>query len=515
MEYQNPDPTKWTTKFVVRVGSSLRSDKKFSQQAVAKNEQKRTVLRKKKLDKLGYDPKTNDPLRRQSDVNELGERNYGPLTQASTFTSNKDHTEMLHGLAHHDSFDSLVDQVANAENLKDPYFDSHNPVVEKRDRILAERNIKQLDALPEQVWKRIALYLDVDDAASLSISTKMLYNKLGSEYLQTLELPENQYRKMAFLNHLEQDLPRHLLCFPCNKYHRRSNFGQESLKANYISNPLFDCPNVRDAVLPRMRITHGRELPYSFVQLVMRGHKHTAAHGIKHESLARSWKCKDSKWSHRTRYMVVDGRLLVRITSQCIAPPASDQTETSQRHLLYDREEYRPFFSICSHWQDGELMATCKCALSHIPGAPKSYYQQLKKAPKVDRQLAKPNFMVLGCDNCRPARRCPECPSEYLIETPMIEDHMDPNARFKHALRVTRWADLGNGSNPYTSPEWAAIQGTDASTLGETYDSFTHVGRRSVAGIFESRISGTIPGARMISMNPKNQKYGEDGHGWY
>jgi hypothetical protein len=92
----------------------------------------------------------------------------------------------------------------------------------------------------------------------------------------------------------------------------------------------------------------------------------------------------------------------------------------------------------------------------------------------------------------------------------MAEDRQEPVNRFKHSLIVTRWSDLGDGSSPTASPEYCAINGIEAD-----YDSFSRVGRRAVAGIFESRISGSIPGQRMISLNPKKKKVGEDGHGWY
>lgn len=513
MDYRTPDMNKWPTKLVLRMSKTIRSEKSLSREAIVKNEQRRAVLRKKRLDKLGYIPRGADPNDVQADVDELGERRYSGTTLAASILTNRDHTDLLHGLAEHSSSESLA-ELARGE-LRDPYFDSKDPEVIARKHAQAQLHRLQFAALPSHVWKRIACMLDPADAASLTITTRLLYDKLGPDFLFALNAPENQHAKIAFLNRLERHLPGHLICFPCMRFHRRSNAGLESLKADFVANPLYVCPSVRDTVLPRMRITHGRELPYSFVQLALRRQRHTTKHGIKHDSLSRQWKCKDSPWSHKTRYLIVDGHLLMRITSQCLAPPAADQTETSQRHLLYDREEYTPFFSVCAHWKDGNLMQTCKCALSHIPSPPKSYIQQLKKAPKIDRAAASPVFLFQGCDDCRPARRCPECPSEYLVETPMIEDHNDSVVRFKHALRVTRWADLGDGSSPYTSPEWAAIKGIHATTLGKTYDSFSHVGRRSVAGIFESKVSGSVPGQRMVSMNPKNEKLGEEGHGWY
>lgn len=504
MDYNTPDLSSWPAKLVFRVSKRIRSNRSLTQEAIQKKDRKPAVLRKKRPD---------DARASEAEVNELGEREYPIFNQASAMLKNKDHTEMMHGLAHHDSFDSLVD--TQREKLKDPYFDSEDPEALELMDALADLHARQLAALPVDVWKRIASFLNPVDAASLTMTTHVLYEKLGPGSLLALNASDNEYEKVDFLNRLDSHLPGHLLCFPCTKFHLRSNLGKESLKADYVANPLFVCPNVRKTVLPRMRLTHGRELPYSFVQLAMRRHRHSLNHGIKHESLARKWKCKDSQWSHRTRYMIHDGHLLVRIVSQCVALPAAQMTETSQRHLLYDREEYTPFFSVCAHWKDGELMQTCKCALTHIPSPPQSYFQQLKKAPKISRAAAHPNFIVQGCDDCRPARRCPECPSEYLVEVNMIEDKDDPVRPFKHAIVVTRWSDLGDGRSPFTSPEWAAIKGIDSSAFGNSYDSFSHVGRRAVSGIFESRISGSIPGQRMVSMNPKNEKYGEEGHGWY
>lgn len=97
----------------------------------------------------------------------------------------------------------------------------------------------------------------------------------------------------------------------------------------------------------------------------------------------------------------------------------------------------------------------------------------------------------------------------------MVEDTLDTVRPFKHALVVTRWSDLGDGSNPYTCPQWTAIKGLNPAGEGEGYQSFSHVGRRAVSGIFESHISGSIPGQRMLSLNPKNTKLGEQGSGWY
>ena len=109
-------------------------------------------------------------------------------------------------------------------------------------------------------------------------------------------------------------------------------------------------------------------------------------------------------------------------------------------------------------------------------------------------------------------RRCPECPTEYLIELKLAEDKNDTDRlnRFKQAIVVTRWSDLGDGTSP-DSPEWKACI-----TEGDTgFDSFKSLTRRGLSGTFESQSGVTIPGQRMMSLNPQNEKKGEEGHNWY
>ena len=106
-------------------------------------------------------------------------------------------------------------------------------------------------------------------------------------------------------------------------------------------------------------------------------------------------------------------------------------------------------------------------------------------------------------------RRCPECPTEYLIEVRVQEDKTDPRQLFKHAIVITRWSDLGDGSSP-KSIEWAACNGE------VEYDSFTALGKRAISGTFESKFTvDQIPGQKMVSMNPDKTKLGEKGHDWY
>lgn len=518
MDWNTPDLNSWPAKLVIRVGKKLRSNKEFTQKAIDQNNARAAERRQRQREahahKNHYDARRSEETAHSHEVNELGEREYSAFSGASTLVENHDHTDMMHRLAHHDSFDSLVDHTVDKDKLRDPYLDADSHADDLRR--VSTKHEQLVESLSDELWRRIASFLNPADAAKLVASSQTLRRKLGVAPIQALSLPDNRHHKITFLHSMDHRLPQHLLCFPCAKYHLRSKPGNESLKADYVNNPLFICPAAKTTVLPRMSLTQDRALPYAFVQLALRGER-SHNHGIKHASLDRRWKHTESGWSHRSRYMVHDGRLLVRVVSQGFVPPASTLTKTAERHILYDRQEFEPLFSHCAHWRDGELMDLCKCALSHVPAPPENYLQQLKKAPKISRQLANPCFIVRGCDWCRPARRCPECPTEYLVEVQMVEDPRDTARPFKHAIVVTRWSDLGDGSSPYTSPEWAAVQGTTVSAEegGHEYESFSHMGRRAVSGIFESRISGSIPGQRMLSLNPKNQKLGEEGHGWY
>src|SRR6266498_2045172 len=193
-------------------------------------------------------------------------------------------------------------------------------------------------------------------------------------------------------------LPNHLFCFPCATFHLRTRIGQERLKADYVSNPLFNCPNVRHSILPRMRLTHGYAFPFAFVQLVVRAHRHSPAHGIPYASVSRRWKCRDSDWSHETRVVIHNGHLLFRSVSKCIA--LADLPPSEERLLLYSRTDYEPYFSVCAHWRDGKLMKLCKCALSHIPKPRKRIRDQVREKPQISLSARNPNPIVRMCNDC-------------------------------------------------------------------------------------------------------------------
>ncbi|GAB1192222.1 hypothetical protein APSETT444_001410 [Aspergillus pseudonomiae] len=408
----------------------------------------------------------------------------------------RDHTAMLHSIG-------VGDLDPSDPNVQLHEFDNRPP----GEPVIA--------SLTSDLWAKVAEYLNPAERASLAFSSRTLYTRLGREPWITINLPENHDYKADFLISQDRLLPHHLLCFPCGKYHRRTQEGCEKLEPADVVNPLFDCPNARNNArpAPRHRITHGRVLYFTFHQLVMRAYRFGPSYGIPPDSLCRRWR-RDG-WYHQTRYHIHHGRLLMRVVSTCFADPGLSVSE--QRLLLYSRDDYWPYFSVCAHWRDGELMNICKCALGHIP-VPRTTngLQGLEHRAKdmYHRRIHNPNALTSLCGKCRPMRRCPECPSEYLVEVKLTEDRSGSQRNvFRHAIVVTRWTDLGDGRSPRLSREWAAINGDEA---GKGYDSFAEIGKRAISGIFESAITDdTLPGQRILSMNPKGKKLGEAGNNWY
>jgi hypothetical protein len=369
--------------------------------------------------------------------------------------------------------------------------------------------------LPNDLWMSIADFLTPADAANLALASRTLYSRLGLLPWRFLSQPENTDDRADFLVSQDRYYPHHLLCFPCGRFHVRTKEGHETLQPANVLNPLFNCPNIRNNLRPpaRHRITHGRTLPFTFVQLACRPARFKSPlFGIPDPTtLSRRWRRND--WSHQSRFLVHNGHLLMRVISSTFAEPGLPPS--SQRLLLYSRDDYWPYFSACAHWRDGELMSVAKCALTHIPTTRRTEALQGLEHRAKDMYHGRafnPNALASLCGHCQPMRRCPDCPSEYLVEVKLTEEReAGVKSRFRHAIVVTRWCDLGNGTSPRLSREWAACNGEL-----EGYDSFKTLGKRAISGIFESAFTDeTIPGQRIISMNPSGKRLGEKGNSWY
>ncbi|KAH8820618.1 hypothetical protein F5884DRAFT_764681 [Xylogone sp. PMI_703] len=402
-----------------------------------------------------------------------------------------DSTAMMHSLARQDS-----------QNSEDIVFDFKQHVDLNR---YSRDGAALISKLPPRIWNEIASYLTLPEISSLAFSSKPFHQMLGITSWLSLSLPEHRQEKLDFLILLDSTLPNHLLCFQCAIYHPRTNPGLEQLKATHLLDPVYKCPHDP----PSMRLTTGNILPFPFIQLAIRATRFTPSHGLPLSSLSRRWTTRDSNWSHTSRYLLIKNHVFLRVVSSSFAE--ANLPPSAQRHLLYSpQDNYAPYFSVCAHWRDGELMNSCKCALSHIPAQPQGIVQQLKKGPSIQTSLPRSSAIVSLCGKCRPIRRCPECPTEYMIEIKRTEDRNDPMNRFKQSIVVTRWSDLGDGVSPLAK-EWRACNGEE----GE-FDSFAVMGKRGLSGTFEAAVAGiAVPGQRIVSMNPGNVREGEEGDEWY
>jgi hypothetical protein len=409
----------------------------------------------------------------------------------------KDLTDMMHAFTYIDGVDTIEEEKDDASIIYDP---------SKPD------GTATLGSASPEVWLQVADSLSPVDVANLSSTCRTMYARLGKAPYKLLLAPQHRAHRLDFLLAMDPKMPRHLFCFPCAQWHLRIQPGLESLKPSNILNPLFDCPNLTNIHIPppRIRISDGRSLPFAFIQLARRSWAYGPEYGIPHQSLARRWKDAYSSWSHESMYHVTDkGHVLMRIRSQHYVE--GGLTDAAKRLLLFSRGDYTPYFSVCAHWKHGLLTSIPKCALGHIPHSTEASTTALEKFR--DRNLGKQAVGLVNlCSVCRPMRRCPKCPTEYLFELKFVEDKTVKGSsyeRFKQALVVSRWSDLGPARSPEDA-EWSAITGQN-----DGYDSFAEIGRRAVSGVFESAFTDTIPGQRILSMNPKAVTANEESGDWY
>ncbi|KAL4921759.1 hypothetical protein BDW62DRAFT_174425 [Aspergillus aurantiobrunneus] len=473
---------------------------------VLRPKKSRQVLRKKSFSASTPDLSTTTTLTKDDDIPPVP--SLAPLQahnvkysqvhsqQDTQLGESRDHTAVIHAIGVQ-NFDT--DSDADGFNVRD-----NRPPGEPL-----------IASLPDDLWILVVEYLSPADAACLAFSSRTLYNRLGPYPWRRLNQPEHTDDRADFLVSQDKYYPHHLLCFPCGRFHRRTQEGHETLQPAAVLNPLFNCPNARNNLRPppRHRITHGRNIPFTFVQLALRPKRFKSPiYGLSDPTtLSRHWR--RDNWSHQSRFLAHNGHLLMRVTSSTFVEPGLPPS--SQRLLLYSRDDYWPYFSACAHWRDGDLMSATKCALTHVPLARRTEgLQGLEHRAKdmVFRRMHDPNALATLCSRCRPMRRCPDCPSEYLIEIKLTEQReAGARSRFRHAIVVTRWCDLGDGSSPRLSRDWASCNGEL-----EGYDSFKVLGKRAISGTFESAFTDdTIPGQRIISMNPKGKRLGEEGTDWY
>jgi hypothetical protein len=434
------------------------------------------------------------------------------------------------------------------------------PTDEIASRYINNEATYRISKLPSEIWRNIATYLNPVDAGTLALANRMFRLKLGSFHTH-LSISSHKHQRIASMLESDQEYPAYLFCFVCTKYHVRKDPGREKLPTSNLIE-VFNCPNATNMPPPRLRLTDKRVLPYSFVQLMMRHYLYGDSYGVSPESLTRRWTDSASGWTHAVRFAIVPYpwvdssdaldlasgsetlaekgidlaeqkyHVLMRVHSSRFAP--ADLTESEQRLFLYSRNDYAPYFSCCAHW-NGPLLPLAKCALSHVPPPAIPIHEQLAKGPKISLGKRNASQMAILCGNCRPLRRCSECPTEYLMSIKLVEDRRGSGAGvglggrvgvgqstgkgFAHAMSITRWSDLGDASNPWMSQEWAAIVGKDGTGVGgriEKDGSYTHgrggqrpfgstgsIGDRRQSAVGSSSVAAVV----RIGSDDENERY--------
>ncbi|KAF9738478.1 hypothetical protein PMIN06_007369 [Paraphaeosphaeria minitans] len=407
----------------------------------------------------------------------------------------KDLTDMMHAFGFSENADDTVEYV----HVEEWSYDTLQP-----------DGATLLSKICPELWGLIGDYLTPLDIAHLASTCHAMHNRLGKVAYELLRHPTHLPHRIEFLLSMDKKLPTHLFCFPCAKWHVRTTPGLEKLKPPNILNPVYNCPNSTNVLMPppRLRISDYRWLPFTFIQLYKRAWEHGPDYGINVHSLARRFKDVESGWSHETMFHIhpANGHVLMRVKSQVFVEGGLQPA--AKRMLLFTRSDYTPYFSVCAHWRKGLLTSIPKCALDHIPTPEENVYRATFNKMR-HTKFAGPTAL---CTNCQPMRRCVECPTEYLIELKLVEDKtvqkMGPE-RFRQVLLVTRWSDLGPARSP-RDPEWASVIGE-----GDGYNSFQEIGKRAVSGIFESAFTDTTPRARILSLNPAGLEADEDHGDWY
>jgi hypothetical protein len=295
-----------------------------------------------------------------------------------------------------------------------------------------------LKQLPVEIIKSIATFLPLSAAVSFTLTCRSVWFILGSQYLDRLreDQPDGLDRPV-FLDILQRDLPRHILCLDCEILHSRAQ------QVNSRS----PCTMADCASSVHWHICGGFTSVTFF--LVMKLYRSGLDYDKLLSSLSRFYSfprrsVSDTKHVNHEEFTprITDGRFLLRHQIWLLLP-VGKKVEVPKR----------VYANICPHWhfvvpygQSIELRRRLTCRASHW------------------------NNPQLNCLTCAGLFQCDTCPTEIQI------DAMD---FFGHgvALIITCWLDLGEGRNPldikyrsHVHGYWGDPVPFDAGSIKATYE---------------------------------------------
>ena len=267
--------------------------------------------------------------------------------------------------------------------------------------------------LPTEIIWSIAAFLPLSAAVSFTLTCRSVWFILGSQYLDRLQEDQpDGLDRLVFLDILQRDMPRHILCLDCQTLHSGAQLeylGSPCTKADYASSAhwyIYD-GFTSVAFLLTMKLHRGSlncdELLSSLSgsrTLLVRG-AYDTTHILHEEFVPR----------------IADGRFLLRRQNWLIFP-AGKKVEVPKK----------VYTCICPHWHfivpyshSTELTRKLSCRASHWNN------QQLNS----------------NCPTFTGLFQCEACPTEFQIDAMDFSDY-----DYGGALIITRWLDLGEGQNP-------------------------------------------------------------------
>lgn len=252
--------------------------------------------------------------------------------------------------------------------------------------------------LPTELISSIAEFLPLSAAASFTLTCRPIWFILGSQYLDRIRLTDG-FDRPVFLDLLQRDLPRHILCLDCEMLHSRVQLGNQMpcTKADYASfadwfiNDKFSSVEL----LLVMKLYHSG-LNYDERLSSLSGFRsHYMRSHILHQEFAPRIANGHFLMRHQTWILLPAGRKLElpKLICTCVCPHW-------RFNMPYATELTRKMRCRASHWDNAQLNSRCQ--------------------------------------TCSGLFQCWICPTEFQI------DAMD-FSEYGVALLLTRWLDLGEG----------------------------------------------------------------------
>lgn len=266
-----------------------------------------------------------------------------------------------------------------------------------------------LRKLPPELILHISSYLPPESAASLAISCLTLYSCLEMQCLRPLKKAECSVVN-GFLRLLDRDLPGHLLCPHCNKFHSMSlaETHLPSRRAFLSSNPSLACWSA-DSGSDIKKAIHF-EFSSTIFRMAMKAHRqgHDTANLVNLLSYGTTNFVRSGFVEQRsTAARIQDGSLLLREQRVFMIP-------SSQKLPL----PWHGGIDICPHIRFVTMLGLYKYGI---------------RIPKSDA--------IEGYENKQGIIYCEYCYTEFRVD-------FKGYGRVGNAMFVTRWMDVGEGRDP-------------------------------------------------------------------